>query len=142
MHLGKAFVLGLVALPVFAFACPDLKGSYKCSVSGFTKAVNVSQAERGGSTVYQVDNGGDIIADGVRHQTPTLHPVLDKYARNYSYVANCGANDVKFDGVADLVRGGQGKVDGELVKQGKNLKIRMHLVTPTDDNNLLLDCVP
>lgn len=136
--------LSLALSPLFAYAaaCPQLAGTYSCRYGIFSKQVTVSQSNRGGTTVYQVDNGGDVIADGIRHQTPTLHPILDQHARNYSYIANCGANRLDFVGVADLVRGGQGDVEGELVKNGNKLTIRLHLVTPDSDKEYNLACTP
>ncbi len=137
----KTLILSLLIAPMFAgAACPDLAGRYVCKVSGFTKNVTISQVDRGGVRIYQVDNGGEIFADGVRHQTPTLHPIMDRYARNYSYVANCSTNKLSFTGIADLVRGGQGNVDGTLVKSGDDVTINMHMVTPDKDMNLDLDC--
>lgn len=143
--MKSLMILASVLLaPAFSYAatCPQLAGTYSCRYGIFSKRVVVSQQDRGGSIVYQVDNGGDVIADGIRHQTPTLHPMLDQYARNYSYIANCSANKLAFTGVADLVRGGQGDVDGELVKTGNNLRIKLHMVTPTSDKNYDLDCSP
>lgn len=136
--------LSLALSPLFAHAaaCPQLAGTYSCRYGVFSKRVVVTQANRGGSTVYQVDSGGDVIADGIRHQTPTLHPILDQHARNYSYIANCGNNRLDFQGIADLVRGGQGDVEGELVKNGANLRIRLHLVTPDSDKEYNLSCTP
>lgn len=139
--MNKMLLLSLALSPLFASAaCPDLAGRYMCTVSGFTKSVTISQVVRGGTTIYQVDNGGEIFADGIRHQTPTLHPILDRYAKNYSYIANCATNKLSFTGVADLTRGGQGNVDGELTKNGTDVAIRMHMVTPDKDMNLDLQC--
>ncbi len=137
----KMLALSLLIAPMFASAaCPDLAGRYSCRVSGFTKSVVISQVVRSGVTIYQVDNGGEILADGIRHQTQTLHPILDRYAKNYSYVANCGSNRLAFNGVAELTRGGEGTVEGTLVKNGTDVAINMHMVTPDKDMNIDLDC--
>lgn len=144
MNSLKMFVLSLAfTAPLFAnAACPQLAGSYSCRYGIFSKRVVVSQTVRGGTTIYQVDNGGEVIADGIRHQTPTLHPMLDQHARNYSYIARCSTNKLAFEGIADLVRGGQGDVEGELTKRGNGMDIRMRLVTPDSDKEYELSCSP
>jgi hypothetical protein len=135
--------LGLMAVPMMASAaCPEVKGNYICRTGIFSRQVSVSQVIRGGTTIYRVDNGGEIFADGIRHQTPSLHPMLDQHARNYSYKAVCAPNKVSFTGVADLVRGGQGNVDGRLVKQGSGLTIQMRMVTPDEVTDISLSCTP
>ncbi len=136
-------VLSLAFTPLFAnAACPELAGSYSCRYGLFSKRVVVSQTVRGGTTIYQVDNGGEVFADGIRHQTPTLHPLLDSKARNYSYIARCSTNKLAFEGIADLVRGGQGDVEGHLIKNGTGVNIRMRLVTPDSDKVYDLTCTP
>lgn len=140
--MTKWILMLFAVLPMSAWACPNLAGQYSCTVDGFKRSVSIVQSNRGGVDIYQVDGGGEILADGIRHQTPNLHPLLDKEARNYSYVATCTGNRMDFDGVADLVRGGQGKVDGTLEQSGRNVKIRLHLVTPDGDENFVLNCKP
>jgi len=142
MKATLLFTLSLAFAPMMAqAACPDLAGRYQCSYMGFIQNVAISQTVRGGVTIYQVDNGGEIFADGIRHQTPTLHPILDRHARNYSYIATCNGNKLGFTGKADLIRGGQGDVDGDLTKQSATkARIKLHLVTPDNDMDIDLAC--
>lgn len=127
-------------LSTAAFACPDLAGQYKCRYKSFTRQIEVTQAKQSGVTIYQVDNGGEIIADGQPHQADTLHPLLDMYASNYNYTATCNGDQVKVEGTAD-VSGGKGTVDGELLKQGQDLAIAMKLTTTRRTTNITLACV-
>lgn len=135
-------LVSLAAAPAISAACPNLKGTYTCRSGIFSRQVVVEQTVRGGTTIYRVDGGGEIFADGVRHQTPSLHPLLDQHARNYSYKANCGSSKVSFTGVADLIRGGQGNVDGKLTKQGTGMAIQLKLVTPEETQDISLTCTP
>ncbi|MGE4132822.1 MAG: hypothetical protein AB7F86_14375 [Bdellovibrionales bacterium] len=139
---SKIFLLATLLFPALSYACPNLAGTYSCRYGIFSKQIEVTQYDRGGVTTYQVDGGGEISADGIRHQTPNLHPLLDRHARNYSYIANCSGDRLDFEGVADLVRGGQGDVQGELIKHGSDLTIHMVLVTPDKTRDITLDCSP
>lgn len=142
MRIALTVLLSTIgALPLVANAgCPEIAAQYYCRVGAFGTNVSVSQTVRNGTTIFQVDNGGEIIADGSRHQTPTLHPTLDQYASNYRYKAVCGSDTVSFKGVADLARGGEGDVKGTLTKLGTGLKMAFRLVTPDGVNDFELDC--
>lgn len=126
--------------PVAALACPDLAANYSCKYKSFTRAVTVAQSKTAGVTVYNVDNGGEIYADGKPHQTNNLHPLLDMYATNYNYTATCSGNAVKVKGTADVNGGGQATVTGDLLKQGTDLAIGMKLVTSTRTMDITLSC--
>lgn len=139
MKTFNGLVIAFVLSPAFAFACPDLAANYKCKYKSFTRAVQVTQAKNAGVTVYQVDGGGEIFADGKLHQTDTLHPLLDMYASNYNYTATCSGNAVKIEGTAD-VNSGTATVNGELLKTGVDLAIGMKLVTPTRTMDITLAC--
>ncbi len=137
----KGIVFALAFSPMFAFACPELAASYSCKYKSFTRAIEVTQTKKSGTTVYQVDNGGEIFADGKKHQSDTLHPLLDMYASNYNYTATCAGNSVKVDGTADVNSGGQATVTGELLKSGSDLSIGMKLVTSTRTMDIILACI-
>lgn len=143
MKMLKGIALAFVLSPVMAWAaCPELGGDYICTYRGFKKALSVTQNKINGVTVFQVDNGGQIYADGQAHQTNSIHPILDNYATNYNYVATCSNMDVNVDGTADMKNGsGQATVKGVLQLQGTDLAIALTLTTPSRSTNLTLSCV-
>lgn len=141
MKMLKGIAIALTMSPMMALACPDLGGNYLCQYKGFKKALTVTQSKVNGVTVFQVDNGGDIYADGQPHQTNNLHPLLDQYATNYNYTARCAGQNVNVDGTADMKNGsGQATVKGSLMQQGTDLSIGMTLTTSSRTTNLTLAC--
>lgn len=136
----NGIAIALFFAPALSLACPDLAANYSCKYKSFTRAVEVTQTKTAGVTVYNVDNGGDIYADGQPHQTDNLHPLLDMYATNYKYVATCAGDAVKVKGTADVNNGGTATVTGELLKQGTDLAIGMKLVTSTRTMDITLAC--
>ncbi|PWU17600.1 MAG: hypothetical protein C5B49_08540 [Bdellovibrio sp.] len=136
---GAAFVLA--ATPAWGEDCPKLEGEYSCTYKGFTKQLSVERKEANGVVIYNVDNGGEIYADGKSHHADQLHPILDSYASSYDYTAICGSNTLQFSGTAVLRKGGQGQVSGALLKQDDQLNVSLRLKTPTKDTSIVLPCV-
>lgn len=138
----KTLLLSLIVGPVTAWACPDLAGEYICQYKAFKKAVTVEQNMVNGATVFRIDGGGDIIADGQQHQTDSLHPILDNYASDYIYKATCQGANVAVEGTALMTSNQErGYVSATLTQQGTDLAIGMHLVTSTRTINATLNCI-
>ncbi len=138
-----ALAMTAVVAPVVALAdCPDISGSYSCQFQGFQQAVNIAEAKANGVTAFQIDNGGEIYADGQPHQTNNLQSFLDTYCTNYNYTANCQAADVHVQGTADMKDGsGKANFTTDLNEQNGGLAIGINFQMPSQTVNATLNCV-
>lgn len=86
----KLFLSGFLLVGAQAFACPNLAGTYTCNYDGQVEALEMSQTETNGVTVYSMrnpndpnDQGGSLPADNTTYQLEDSEQFKNATIRGY-----------------------------------------------------------